>query len=173
MSGRRAQSLLLGLCCLLGPALIGVSAALLSAPRLLLFARDAHYRPFGHGAVAVAALFGLVAAFQALRSQRLQRGTPGRLRGLLVGYGFALCAAALGGTFSLVLAVAPQLPSGSLITLEEAILLSPSSARNGLIACLSLALAGAVGRVPVRQSAAGFCCPARFAAACSGWSTSS
>jgi lipoprotein-releasing system permease protein len=67
------------------------------------------------------------------RTQRLQRGTPGRLRFLLLGYGST--AVGLGGALGLVLLalVSSKLPSGTPMTLEDAVWLLPSTYRSALV----------------------------------------
>jgi len=153
VTGARAQRLLLGVCCLLGPALVGMGATALSSPQLMLWARDTLYRPFGYAALAGSTVIAVLSAVAGVLAQRLQRGTPGRLRALLVGYGFALCAAGLAGAIGMILQIAPQLPNGALVTLYEAILLSPSSARAVLVACLGFSAAAALVAVCATLSA--------------------
>ena len=109
----------------------------------------------GAGYLAAAAL-GLALA---LRGQRLLRGTVGRLR--FVSLGYAACALGLGGALSLlVLAlVGRKLPSGTPMSLEDAIWLLPATYRALLLGVGGL-LAGAAAVTLMAAWAAWFLLPA-------------
>jgi lipoprotein-releasing system permease protein len=126
-----------------GPVVTGLLGALLSSPDLFALARAAPYRPHAYGALALLLLLSSLAAFVAYAHHRVQRGTPGRLRGLCVGYGFALGFLASSGALLVIARISESLPSGATVTLEEALLLSESVARYallGLLGCASVAL---------------------------------
>jgi lipoprotein-releasing system permease protein len=144
VSGRRARTLALALLATLGPLLALTLGLGLASPQLLVLAREPAMRVLGFAASGALALVSLLALHVLVLSRRLSRGTPGRARGMLLGGAFALAFAALAATGGLVLRIAPMLPGGALVTLEEAVLLSSGGARAALISALGLGAAGAL-----------------------------
>jgi lipoprotein-releasing system permease protein len=140
--GRRA--LALALLAPLGPLLTIAAGAGLAAPQLFTLARDPALRGLGYASCAVLAAFSLLSFHVLVLSRRLARGAPGRARGMLLGGAFALAFAALAAAGGLILRIAPLLPSGAMITLEEAVLLSSGGARAALVTALGLAASAAL-----------------------------
>jgi lipoprotein-releasing system permease protein len=144
VSGRRARTLALALLATLGPPLTLALGLGLASPQLLVLARDPGMRVLGFAASAALGVLSLLSLHVLVLARRLQRGAPGRARGMLLGGAFALAFAALAAAGGLVLRIAPMLPGGALITLEEAVLLSSGGARAALLSALGLGAAGAL-----------------------------
>jgi lipoprotein-releasing system permease protein len=87
------------------------------------------------GAVVLFALLvGGLAGLLAVRTQRMPRGTEGRLRLLLLGWGALSLAGAAIASLALLLAIANKLPAGAPLSLEDASYLLPSEYRIALFA---------------------------------------
>jgi lipoprotein-releasing system permease protein len=134
--------------CVLGPLFVGLAAALLPSPALFGLAREPALRWPSYGLASALAALSLLAGLEARISLRLARGTPGRLRGVMIGLGFALCFAGLACTLPVLRWIAEYLPIGAELTLEDAVLLSSSLGRWVLLATLSAACLGALLGVP-------------------------
>jgi lipoprotein-releasing system permease protein len=144
VSGRRARTLALALLATLGPLLALAVGLGLASPQLLVLAREPAMRALGFAASGALGVLSLLSLHVLVLARRLQRGTPGRARGMLLGGAFALAFAALAAAGGLVLRIAPMLPGGALITLEEAVLLSSGGARAALLSALGLGAASAL-----------------------------
>ncbi len=142
MSAARARPFALALLAVLGPLLSGLTAFALASPQLFAWARDPALRLHAYAIVASLCALGVLSLPAALLSRRMQRGAPGRARGMLLGVTFALTFAALAGCAAIILRIAPLLPGGAMVTLEEAVLLSSSGARALLVAGLAVAATG-------------------------------
>lgn len=110
----------------------------------------------GAGLLTVAGL----ALWLAFKGQRLQRGTLGRLRFMLLGY--AALVVGLGGvlTLSVLSSIGQKLPAGTPMTLEDAVWLLPATYRALLITALAL-LAAATLVTAIAALAAWFLLPRR------------
>lgn len=140
----RARAPALALLATLGPLLALAAGLGLAAPRLFTLARDPSFRALGYAASGALGALSILALQVLVLSRRLQRGAPGRARGMLLGGAFALAFAALAGAGGLILRIAPLLPGGAMITLEEAVLLSSGGARSALLTALGLGASAAL-----------------------------
>jgi lipoprotein-releasing system permease protein len=140
MRSRGLYGALLATLSVLGPLIAALLVVLFLSPELFALAREASYRWHARAALAGLGLSACFALYVALRTQRLVRGTPGRLRGLCLGYGFAFGFLSSAGALFLVGRIAESLPTGATVTLEEALLLSESVARYLLIGLLGSAI---------------------------------
>jgi lipoprotein-releasing system permease protein len=106
----------------------------LSLPSLLAaLGRADALLPVG-GVAVFSLLMGALALWLGLRTQRLPRGTEGRLRLLILGYGTLALAIATVATIALLLLVGNKLPAGAPLSLEDASYLLPSEYRAALFA---------------------------------------
>jgi hypothetical protein len=144
VTARGARLRTLAALALLGPLICALLGFALVTPRLFALAREPALRAFGYGAAGALAVASLLALRAVLLSRRLTRGAPGRARGMLLGWAFALAFAGLAAASVVILRIAPLLPAGALISLEEAVLLSSSGARAALVTALGVAVAGAL-----------------------------
>jgi lipoprotein-releasing system permease protein len=153
VTSHRLRGLLLGTLCVLGPVLWGLAGALLSSPQLFDWARADRLRVPSYGVLALLGALALLALWLLRSGLRLQRGTPGRLRGLMVGTGQAMSWLGLAGGLVALREIAPQLPAGAIVTLEDAVLLSSSAARWALVVSLALAALGLLIAAPFTLAA--------------------
>ncbi|MFT3922392.1 MAG: ABC transporter permease [Myxococcales bacterium] len=95
--------------------------------------RAAAFQPGYWGVVAGYVVLAGLALRLAVRSQRMPQGMPGRLRTGVLAYAFL--ALGLGGAslFSVLLRTAPELPPGTPIGLEDAILMFPRPLQIALV----------------------------------------
>lgn len=121
---------------------IGLVASFLSQPLSIETLRAPLARKaLGGGGIGALALGG-AALWLALRAQRMLRGTVGRLRLVLLGYGAAAFSLASAGGLVLLTVVSEKLPAGAPLSLEEATILLPSAYRAVLVT-LGIVLASA------------------------------
>jgi lipoprotein-releasing system permease protein len=153
VKSRGLYGALLATLSVLGPVTAALLVVLLTSPDLFTLAREQTFRPYAYAAVGTLLALATLALFVTRLSRRVQRGTPGRLRGLCVGYGFALGFLFGAGALLVVSRIALSLPSGATVTLEEALLLSESVARYLLIGLLGSASAALVVAVIAAVSA--------------------
>ena len=114
-------------------AAIVLVALLLVQPPLLEALQQPSQQPLYLTSIAGFGALALAAGALGLGSQRLARGTPGRLRLLLLGYAASLFAA--GGCAGLVLltVIQDRLPKGAALGLEDAIWILPAAFRGALV----------------------------------------
>ncbi|HEY6878793.1 MAG TPA: ABC transporter permease [Polyangiales bacterium] len=77
-------------------------------------------------------VWGGLSCWLALRTQRLPRGTEGRLRLLVTGYGALAFAIGAASAIGLLMLIGSKLPAGAPLSLEDASYLLPSEFRIGL-----------------------------------------
>jgi lipoprotein-releasing system permease protein len=123
---------------LLGVTTVALGAAAFFEPMLLDAVAAARNRPRVVGAGAGLALLAGLALTLVVRARRWQRGTPGRLRFLLLG--FTTLALGVSGAveLGLLVAIGSKLPSGAPLSLEDAVWMVPTTYRALLIAVSGL-----------------------------------
>jgi lipoprotein-releasing system permease protein len=123
---------------------LALTATVLAQPPLLDALRAPERRALLFTAIAV---FTLLAGFSLLlgvRTLRAQRGTPGRLRLGLLGYGAFVFGAANALGLGLLSWISDKLPIGAPVTLEDTLWLLPSGYRGAVVLIATLLAASAV-----------------------------
>jgi len=149
----------------LSVALLSVATALLSAglsakPTLLDELGSAAHRLRTAGIGSVFLVLAALALTLVVRAHRLQRGTPGRLRLLLLGYTSLVFGVSAVLELGLFVAISAKLPAGAPLSLEDAAWMLPTPYRALLIGTSS-ALGGAGLLALASATAAWFLAPER------------
>jgi lipoprotein-releasing system permease protein len=129
---------------ILGPILVALCSALLSAPQLFSWLKNPSYQPWFWAGASLLGVLALMARGYAARALRTPRGTPGRLRELMIATSFGACFAGCAGALLALLQIAPMLPEGAVVSLEDAVLLASGKASKLLMVALGLGVLGAV-----------------------------
>ena len=108
---------------------LGATALVVAQPTLLDALRAPSLRAALLGAIAALTIVAGLSALFALRTQRAQRGTPGRLRLGVLGYATFVLAAADAAALALLALISEKLPSGSAATIDDALWLLPAGYR--------------------------------------------
>jgi lipoprotein-releasing system permease protein len=127
-----------GLVALLGTVALGLTAFVLTQAALRDALRAPEQRVWSWLAGAGMVVVFAVASILGLRAQRIQRGTPGRLRLGALGFSTALVALANVATLVLLALLGDKLPAGAPLSIEDTLWLLPSTYRFAAAAVATL-----------------------------------
>ena len=145
MKSSPAPVFLRGAVVALGLAAIASLAFTLAQPALFDRLKAAAFQPAYWATVAGFALLAVLSLGLAVRAQRMPQGMPGRLRTGVLAYAFFGLGAGGATLGALLLKTAPNLPPGTPIGLEDAILMFPRALQIALVAASTVGGLGAVG----------------------------
>ncbi len=144
MTRSKAPVALRGVVAFLGiAACLGLAVSFAQPAPFALLKNDA-LRPVFVGAIGGFSVLFAFSLWLSARTQQMPQGMPGRLRTAVLAHAFTALGLSAAALTSVVVYAAPELPAGTPLSLEDALLMFPRELKLALITAASIAIASSV-----------------------------